>query len=70
MKTYIKYVAIGLLIAFSIGFLGPWLISAESTVAVVTGFIYLLIALPYLVIRIAAIDTTERSTIVVGKEDK
>ena len=48
MKTYLRIVLLFTFIITSLGFVGPFLISAESTPAVIGGVLYLFIVFPLL----------------------
>ena len=49
MKLYFKIIALLVLVIGSLGFVGPFLISAESTIAVIGGGLYFIMALPFVV---------------------
>lgn len=61
MRTEIKWICIVLWWVVLIGFLAPFLISAESTIAVIAGFIIILVSAyaTYRIARKAYIQITE-----------
>jgi hypothetical protein len=51
-KTYLKAVALGVLVLGSFGMVLPYLISAPSDIAVVGGLSYLLVVFPYATLKL------------------